>query len=121
MSEQKIDRNDNRHDGRAAVRVAVRLALAAVLGLAGVLGAARSSDHAPRLALEKLDCVPQRVVTLTHGAGAVNAAGAVRLAAAIDTANAPGEWWLTDWMTPVDFIGGAAPSCVQRVVWGDRL
>lgn len=52
----------NRQDGRAAVRVVVRLALAAVLGVAGVLGATRSSDHAPGLALEKLDRVLQRVV-----------------------------------------------------------
>ena len=50
------------------------------------------------------------VDTLTQGAGALNAVGAIRLAAAIDTTSAPGEWWLTESVTPVDFIGGAALS-----------
>ena len=63
----------------------------------------------------------EHVDTLTQGAGALNAAGAIRLAAAIDTASAPGEWWLADAVTPVDFIGGAAMSWGQRIIWSDDL
>ena len=52
----------------------------------------------------------EHVDTLTQGAGALNAAGAVRLAAAIDTTTEPGAWWLTESVTPVDVIGGAPSS-----------
>jgi len=58
---------------------------------------------------------------LTQGAGALNAAGAIALAEAIDP-NAPtGEWWLTNGVTGSTTIGGTTLTWGQRVVWGDRI
>jgi hypothetical protein len=56
---------------------------------------------------------------LTQGAGSVNAAGAVALAAAVDGTTPPGSWWLT---TPVDSsttIDGTSYVWGQTVVWGN--
>jgi serine protease AprX len=59
--------------------------------------------------------------TLSQGAGAVNAAGAVRLAASTDTRQPNGAWWL---MSPVDtwsVIGGEILAWGQHIVWGDHI
>jgi len=59
--------------------------------------------------------------SLTQGAGALNAAGAVQLAAVIDTRQPVGSWWL---MSPVDTwntVGGEVLTWGQHLVWGDHL
>ena len=58
---------------------------------------------------------------LTQGAGALNVAGAVRLAEAIDV-RVPINWtWVTEWPQPSDLIGGQVIPWAQRILWGDRL
>ena len=58
---------------------------------------------------------------LTEGAGALNAAGAVALAAGIDPGAGAGSWWLDSGVTPATAIDGATLAWSQRVVWGDRV
>jgi serine protease AprX len=57
----------------------------------------------------------------TQGAGAVNAAGALALAGAIDTSTAPGLMWLDHSVTPASVIGGRPYGWSQHVVWGDEV
>jgi serine protease AprX len=59
--------------------------------------------------------------TLTQGAGAVNAAGAIALAEAIDPSVPVGSWWLSTAVNPYTTIAGQQLSWGQRVVWGDRV
>lgn len=84
-------------------------------------GAPSLTPNAVKAILQYTSVELAGVDTLTQGAGALNAVGAVRLAAAIDTTSEAGTWWLTELVTPVDLIGGAAVSWAQRVVWGDRI
>src|SRR5262249_35988316 len=58
---------------------------------------------------------------LTQGAGALNAAGAVALAAAIDPEAPVGAWWLESNVSPWTTIGSETLTWGQRVVWGDRV
>jgi hypothetical protein len=55
---------------------------------------------------------------LVQGAGAINAAGATALAAAIDTATPRGQPWLTLAVQPYTDIEEVLPW-VQSVLWGD--
>src|SRR4030095_5788307 len=58
---------------------------------------------------------------LTQGAGSVNAAGAIELAARIDTSAPLASWWLT---SPVDawtVIDGQTLPWAETVGWGDAL
>ena len=59
--------------------------------------------------------------TLTQGAGAVNAAGAIALAAAIDPNRPVGAWWLTTGVNTWTTIGGQTLAWGQRAVWGDQI
>jgi serine protease AprX len=59
--------------------------------------------------------------TLTQGAGALNAAGAIALAAAIDPNQPVGASWLTSGVTTSTTIGDQTLDWGQRVVWGDRV
>lgn len=58
---------------------------------------------------------------LTQGAGALNAAGAVELAKAIDPGQPLGSWWLTRSVDPATTVAGERVAWSQRVVWGDRV
>jgi serine protease AprX len=58
---------------------------------------------------------------LTQGAGALNADGAVALAASIDTSAPDGEWWLTAPTTETSTIVGETLTWGQRFIWGDRF
>lgn len=58
---------------------------------------------------------------LTQGAGALNAAGAARLAAVVNPAAAEGTWWLTGTVTPTTTLGTEVYAWARRVVWGDRI
>jgi serine protease AprX len=59
--------------------------------------------------------------TLTQGAGALNAAGAVALAAAIDPNEPVGAWWLTTGVNTWTTVAGETIAWGQRVVWGDHV
>lgn len=59
--------------------------------------------------------------TLTQGAGALNVAGAIALAAAIDPNQPVGTAWLTSAVDTSTTIGGTPTAWGQRVVWGDRV
>jgi serine protease AprX len=56
---------------------------------------------------------------LTQGAGSVNAAGAIALAASADTVSPSGSWWLTTGVQPQTTIDGTTLSWGQVVVWGN--
>jgi serine protease AprX len=58
---------------------------------------------------------------LTQGAGALNAAGAIALAAAIDPSQPVGSWWLATGVNTSTTIAGETLAWGQRVVWGDRV
>jgi serine protease AprX len=58
---------------------------------------------------------------LSQGAGAVNAMGAIALAAAVDPGVPSGAWWLSTPVNPWTTIDGTQYMWVQRVVWGDRV
>jgi hypothetical protein len=58
---------------------------------------------------------------LTQGAGSLNAAGAIILAAAIDPSVPSGAWWLTVGIQTSTTVAGESLAWGQRIVWGDRL
>ncbi len=58
--------------------------------------------------------------TLTQGAGAINADGAVALAAAIDPTAGSGEWWAGP-VSETSTIAGSVLTWGQRFIWGDRF
>jgi serine protease AprX len=58
---------------------------------------------------------------LTQGAGALNAGGAVALAAAIDPNQPVGSSWLVSGVNTWTTIGSETFAWGQRVVWGDRV
>jgi serine protease AprX len=58
---------------------------------------------------------------LTQGTGQINAAGAVALAAAIDTSVRPKQWWLRTGVTPSSTIGGHTYGWSQNIIWGDNV
>jgi serine protease AprX len=57
---------------------------------------------------------------LTQGAGEINAAGALTLAAAINTGDS-GGWWLANGVTPVTYIGPQSYGWSKEVIYGDRV
>lgn len=57
---------------------------------------------------------------LTQGAGALNAAGAVALAAAIDPGRPTGWYWLTSAVAPSTWFAGETSIWAQRFIWGTR-
>ena len=58
---------------------------------------------------------------LTQGAGEINAAGAIALASAIDTAAHPGEWWLRTGVSPHSYIEGVLYDWSKSIIWGDDV
>ena len=58
---------------------------------------------------------------LTQGAGEINAAGALTLAAAIDTGARNGSWWLANGVTPFTFVGTQFYPWSKEVVYGDTV
>ena len=58
---------------------------------------------------------------LTQGAGGLNGAGAVALAARLDSRTAVGQWWLTQGVSETSTISGDSSVWSQRLIWGDRL
>src|SRR4029079_4914615 len=58
---------------------------------------------------------------LTQGAGALNAGGAVALAAAVDPNQPVGSSWLVSGVNTWTTIGSETFAWGQRVVWGDRV
>ena len=60
--------------------------------------------------------------TLSQGAGAINAAGAIALAKAIDTGVPASSWWLTRGITPATTLSnGEVLTWAQRFIWGDEI
>ena len=60
--------------------------------------------------------------TLSQGAGAVNPAGAIALAKAIDTRVPVSSWWLTSGITPATTLSnGEVLTWAQRFIWGDEI
>lgn len=60
-------------------------------------------------------------VELESGAGALNAAGAIALASAIDPVAPRGGHWLDAGFQAATDVGGRQWAWGQRVVWGDRI
>jgi serine protease AprX len=61
------------------------------------------------------------VDTLTQGAGQLNAAGAIALAASIDPSVPVGSPWLSRAIVPTTKISGQSYEWSQRVLWGRRI
>jgi serine protease AprX len=59
--------------------------------------------------------------TLTQGAGALNAAGALQLAAKLDPRVATGAWWVATGITPSSTIDGQTLSWSNDIVWGTTV
>jgi serine protease AprX len=59
--------------------------------------------------------------SLTQGAGALNAAGAISLASAIDTRTPAGWYWWTTSVSPFTTLAGETWTWVQHLLWGTRL
>ncbi|HEV8395154.1 MAG TPA: S8 family peptidase [Vicinamibacterales bacterium] len=58
---------------------------------------------------------------LREGAGAMNGAGAVALARAVDTTAGTGSYWLQPQPVPWTSIGGENVSWSQAVIWGNAV
>jgi len=58
---------------------------------------------------------------LTQGTGQINAAGAIALASAIDTAAPSGAWWLHSGVEPHSLIADVQHEWSQSVMWGDDV
>jgi serine protease AprX len=58
---------------------------------------------------------------LREGAGALNGAGAVALAGAVDTTTRTGGYWLRPQPVPWTAIGGENVSWSQAVIWGNAV
>ena len=58
---------------------------------------------------------------LREGAGALNGAGAVALARAVDTTSRTGSYWLKPQPVPWTAIGGENMSWSQAVIWGNAV
>lgn len=58
---------------------------------------------------------------LEHGAGGLNAAGALALAASVEPTVPTGRHWLDVGVSPVSTIGEAEWPWGRRISWGDRL
>jgi len=58
---------------------------------------------------------------LREGAGALNGAGAVALAKAVDTTARTGSYWLQPQPSPWTAIGGENVSWGQAVIWGNAV
>jgi serine protease AprX len=56
---------------------------------------------------------------LVQGAGAVNAGGAIELAAAIDTSASTGTWWLTRGVQTQTRIGNETSGWSQEFIWNN--
>jgi len=56
---------------------------------------------------------------LTQGAGVVNPAGAIELAARLDTSRPLSSWWLTTAVNPATTIDGEVISWAENIVWGN--
>ena len=82
---------------------------------------AQLPPHAVKAILQYTAIRVANADTLTQGAGAVNAAGAIALAAAIDPNRPVGAWWLTTGVNTWTTIGGQTLAWGQRVVWGDQI
>lgn len=87
-------------------------------------GAVRLTPNAVKLLLQ-YSALPvtkrANLVELIEGAGAINAAGAVGLARAVDPAAQVGNYWLEYGITPATRIGGSLLPWTRRVTWADRL
>ena len=95
--------------------------------VAAMLDASRSNQgagltpNAVKAILEYTALPLHNADALTQGAGALNAAGAIALAAAIDPSQPVGTWWLTRGIDTWTTIAGQTLAWGQRVVWGDRV
>jgi serine protease AprX len=67
------------------------------------------------------DLDPSTPDALEQGSGAVNAAGAVALARAIEPAAQVGSFWLEASVSPASAYDGVLYSWAQHLVWGDHL
>jgi hypothetical protein len=82
---------------------------------------ARLSPNAVKALLEFTAFRIPQADLLTQGAGAINALGAIRLAAVINPATPVGGSWLTEAVSEYDVIAGVAVDWSAEVVWADRL
>jgi serine protease AprX len=58
---------------------------------------------------------------LRQGAGALNGAGAVSLARAVNTSARPGSYWLQPQPSPWTAVGGEHVAWSQAVIWGNAV
>jgi hypothetical protein len=57
---------------------------------------------------------------LTQGTGELDAVGATRLAASVDTRQPVGAFWLTGTVPAYSFIAGEQVAWSRRIVWGEQ-
>jgi serine protease AprX len=72
-------------------------------------------------AIPVTDPDPATPLQLEQGAGQINAAGAIKLAKAINPAAAKGMSWLTEGVEMFEPIAGTTEIWSQHVVWGDHI
>jgi serine protease AprX len=72
-------------------------------------------------ALRTLDDQGVEYDHLTQGAGSVNPAGAIDLAARIDASMSVSSWWLTSGVNPWTTIDGEILSWTQNIIWSDAV
>lgn len=96
--------------------------------VAAMLDASQTNHHGALLPPNAVKAILQYTAfpmagydTLTQGAGALNAAGAVALAAVIDPNQPVGASWLATGVNTWTTIAGQTLAWGQRVVWGDRV
>lgn len=76
--------------------------------------------HYTSIAVGARDAVTEADL-LTGGAGALNAAGAIRLASALDPAAATGHWWLTSPVGEASSFSFVTLPWTRRIIWGDTF
>ncbi len=62
-----------------------------------------------------------RYDVLTQGTGSVNAAGAIELAAHIDTRKTVSSWWLTAALDPWTVIDGQTEPWAESIIWSNAV
>jgi serine protease AprX len=64
---------------------------------------------------------PATAAAFEQGAGAINAAGAITMARAINPSARVGNWWLEKAVVPASTIAGQQLAWSQHIVWGTHI
>jgi serine protease AprX len=94
----------------------------AVNGSSGPGGGRTPTPNAIKAILQFTAVPVANADTLSQGAGAINPAGAIALAKAIDTGVPVSSWWLTSGITAATTLSnGEVLTWAQRFIWGGEI